>query len=400
MTSSKQSTKSSFYDICFTISIFAMMGILLALPYQNNSLISLGTYTIAGCAVVMFVRYFIDHLQYVPWEEIVFVGLAVMCVIAVLVDRAVSFASLVSVICFLEIPMFMLCAKETMTKKPAIIFLWVQYILSFYYIYLSRTDKANYYIGFYGTTTIDELTLGYHNPNETAMYLFTCFLSLLIAFLFYKRFILRLMFGINAVMIFRLVWLTESRAGIVSCALAVVAFILIKLIPVGKFVTKIAIAVPWLMVAAIYFFNDALVEIEFLGSSVETGRIDVFQNALKGMNFFRFLFGNFSISFNNMHNVYITVFATIGIFGVILYSSYLSNSLISQSDKVVNNLSEKMAYVGVLLFVIYSSVEAAMMVSGSAYAVCFTGIYVYFSYDQDESEEDEKSMRWLRKSAK
>lgn len=392
MTSSKQSTKSSFYDICFTISIFAMMGILLALPYKNNSLISLGTYTIAGCAVVMFVRYFIDHLQYVPWEEIVFVGLAVICVIAVLVDRAVSFASLVSVICFLEIPMFMLCAKETMTKKPAIIFLWVQYILSFYYIYLSRTDKANYYVGFYGTTTIDELTLGYHNPNETAMYLFTCFLSLLIAFLFYKRFILRLMFGINAVMIFRLVWLTESRAGIVSCALAVVAFILIKLIPVGKFVTKIAIVVPWLMVAAIYFFNDKLVEIEFLGSSVETGRINVFDQVFKGINFFEFLFGDFlKHTFDNLHNIYISIFGTIGIFGVLLYSSYLSNSLLSQSNRTIHDISEKMAYVGILLFVIYSSVEATFFVGGSAFAMCFIGVYACFMFGDGVSKEVYKS---------
>ncbi len=386
MTSSKQSTKSSFYDVCFTISIFAMMGILLALPYQNNRLISFGTYAIAGCAVIMCARYFIEHLQYVPSEEIAFWGLAVICVISVLVARAVSFASIVSVICFLEIPMFMLCAKETMTKKPAIIFLWVQYILSFYYIYLSRTDKANYYIGFYGTSTIDELTLGYRNPNETAMYLFTCFLSLLIAFLFYKRFILRLMFGINAVMIFRLVWLTESRAGIVSCILVIIAIFLIKWVPVGKFVTKIAIAVPWVMVAAIYFFNDALVDIHFLGSSVETGRINVFDQVFKNINFFKFLFGDFlRHTFDNLHNVYISIFGTIGIFGVLLYSSYLSNSLLSQSNRTIHNISEKMAYVGILLFVIYSSVEATFFVGGSAFAMCFIGVYSFFIMQNNAS---------------
>ena len=394
---SKQTEKSSFYDICFIISIFAMVGILLALPYQNNRIVSLGTYVIAGCAFIMCIRYFFEHLQYVSRIDISLFALVLVCIIAMLFSHSDFKANIVSAACFLEIPMFILCCKETKSKNPAKVFLWAQYIMSFYYLYLSRGSKAYYYKGLYGDTTIDELTLAYRNPNETSMYLFACFLSLLIAFFFYKRFILKLMFGANAVMVFKLVWLTQSRAGIVSCVLAIIAFVLIKIIPVNSFVTKLAIAVPWIMVAIIYFFNEKLVEINFLGSSVETGRINVFDKVLGNLNFIKFLFGDFAThSFDNLHNVYISIFGTIGIFGVILYSSYLSNALISSSDKTVDNLSDKMAYLCVLLMVVYSSVEAALFVAGSAYAMCFVGVYACFvledksRYDNNEKGYDDR----------
>ena len=386
----KQTDKSKFYDNCFVISIFSMMGILLALPYQNNGLISLCTYVIAICAVIMCAVYFLENFEYVARHEFAVLFLALVCLVAIFLSHSDFRGNIVAAACFLEIPIFMLCGKEIKSKRPAKTFLWVQYILSLYYLNLSLTDKAYYYNhGIYGATTLEELTLSYRNPNETAMYLFACFLSLLIAFLTYKHFVLRLMFGVNAVLIFRLIWMTESRAAIVSAVLALIALVLYRVIPVSSFVTKVAIAIPWVMVAIIYFFNDQLVDMNFLGSSVETGRINVFDKVFSSLNLKKILFGDFAThSFNNLHNVYISIFGTIGIFGVILYSSYLSSVLISQSQRDVYNPSMKMAYVGVLLMVVYASVEAAYFVGGSAYAMCFIGIYTCFVLDENVSHEE------------
>ncbi len=388
----KQTNKSKFYDNCFVISIFSMMGILLALPYQNNSLISLGTYVIAFCAILMGAWYYLEHFKYLSRHELSLLFLALVCVVALFFSHSDLRTNIVETACFLEIPMFMLCGKEIKTKRPAKTFLWVQYILSFYYIFLSLTSKAHYYVhSRYGATSIEELTLAYRNPNETSMYLFACFLSLLIAFLSYRRFVLRLMFSVNAVLIFRLIWMTQSRAGIVSAILTIVALVLYKVIPVSSFVTKAAIAIPWVMVAIIYFFNEQLVEINFLGSSVETGRLGVFDQVFGSLNLKKILFGDFAThSFDNLHNVYISVFGTIGIFGVILYASYLSSVLISQSQRDVHNASEKMSYLGVLLMVVYSSVEATFFVGGSAFAMCFIGAYSCFVLGDISQEEDER----------
>lgn len=391
----KEKKKSNFYDNCFIISIFAMLAILLALPYQNNGIISLGTYAIAGCSVFMCIKYFLEHFNYSMRREMPFLSLVCVCVVAVIFSPADIKTNLVVIICFLEIPMFLLCGKEIKTKLPAKIFLWVQYALSFYYLHLSLTDKAYYFKTSFGETELEELTLAYHNPNETAMYLFACFLSLLIAILFYKRLILRILFGVNAVLIFILVWLTQSRAGMLSCILAVVAFAFIKKIKVSSFIAKIAIAIPWVMVAAIYFFNEQLAEINFLGSSFETGRINVFEQVFSQLDVGRFLFGDFAVHrFDNLHNVYISVFGTIGIFGVIIYALYLSNMLITQSGRTIHNFSEKMAFYGMLLMVIYASVEATFFVGGSAYAMCFIGIYIssVFGIDVSDDGSEKKPM--------
>lgn len=394
MTSSLNHTsKEKFYDNCFVISIFSMMGILVALPYQNTALISLCTYVIAICAVVMCAAYYIENFKYVARHEFSLLILALVCVLSISLSNSDIRTNVVEAACFLEIPMFMLCGKGIKSKRPAKTFLWGQYILSFFYLYLSLTSKSHYFVHEkYGPTSIEELTLAYRNPNETSMYLFACFLSLIVAFLTYKRFSLRVMFGVNAVFVFRMIWMTQSRAGIVSSVLAIFALVLFKIVPVSRVVTKLAIAIPWVMVAIIYFFNEKLVEINFLGSSVETGRLSIFDKVFANMTFKKLLFGDFAAhSFDNLHNVYISVFGTIGIFGVILYASYLSSVLISQSNRSAVTASEKMAYFGVLLLMVYSSVEATFFVGGSAFAMCFIGVYTCFvSGEIESSDEDEE----------
>ena len=53
----KKSNKFNLYDICFIVSAFSMLIILLSIPYEINRGISLGTYAIAGCSMLVFVKY-------------------------------------------------------------------------------------------------------------------------------------------------------------------------------------------------------------------------------------------------------------------------------------------------------------------------------------------------------
>lgn len=381
ISTSKRTSTNDVYDIGFIVSAIAMAGILLAMPYQISSVISLGTYAIAGCAVIMYIKYVIDHMNRMVFLGVILFFLIAICFLTVFVSHKDLKSDMVSAICFLEIPMFMLCGKEIKSKHSVKIFIWIQYILSFYYLYLSTTNKAHYFEGSYGTAYLNELTLSYHNPNEASMYLTACLLTLLVAIILYKNILLKILFGVNAGIVLGLVFLTRSRAGMLVCIAVCILLIFLKKIPVTRMVTRLAFAAPLVMVILIYFFNDKMVEWQIFGSSVETGRINVFNQVFNNLEFHEFFLGDFgNLAFNNLHNIYISVFGTIGIIGFILYVAYMYNMFIRHQED--NNYAQKLAYIGILLLVIYSSVESTFFTGGSAFAMCFMGLYLLAGFSE------------------
>ena len=384
----KQKNKFNLYDVCFIISALAGAGILIAMPYKETTIMSLGTYTIAICAVLMYVKRFSNYLHHMSHQDLAVLLLVFVCLTAVGFSHSDIKTNFINLLCFLEIPIFMLCAKNFNSKRTLEFFLWVQYILSFYYLYLSQTDKAYLFEGKYDIMQLEELTLSYNNPNEAAMYLTACFVALLIAVVTYKKIILKLMFLINATIVAYLVWLTGARVGVVVCALVAMCLVFIKKIKIKKAITRIILLIPMIMIILIYSYNDQLVNLQLLGSSVETGRINVFEYVFSDLDFREIFFGDFAThSFANFHNIYVTIFGTIGIFGVTIYAFFLDHSLISQQKNVDYSLAQKMAYIGVLSFVIYSSVEATLFTGGSAFAMCFIGVFVSFAFQSQKTEE-------------
>lgn len=380
--SHKNSKTYNLYDICIVISAVAMVGILIAIPYQISSVMSLGTYIIAICAAIMYGKHIAENLHQMPYQGIILILLIIVCFFAVLISHENLKNDIVSAICFLEIPIFMLCGKQILSKRSTEVFLWLQYILSFYYLFLSTTNMAHYFEGPYGVTVIDELTLAYHNPNEASMYLTACFLTLLVAITTYKKLMFKILFGINAILIFALVWQTGSRAGILVCIMAIACIIFAKKIPVKRYMTRIALATPLIMIILILLFNDKMVEWQILGSSVDTGRIHIFNRVFNNLEFHEFLLGDFAThNFNNLHNIYISIFGTIGIFGVVLYAIYMNNML-TPHQQGRYSLVQKMAYLGALLLIIYSSVESAIFTGGSAFAMCFIGLYLSSTFNK------------------
>ena len=219
----------SIYDVCFVISAIAMLVILVALPQEMNNFVSLGTYVIGGCAIVVLAISFMDDFRKIDIKGILLILLMAIAFFALyisytgnpehlILDEDSELKNhLVALLCFFEIPIFMLGATKVKSKVTKHFFFWVQYILSFYYIYLSTTNKAYFFEGEYKDIYLDELTLSYHNPNEASIYLTCCFFTLLIATRAYKKLFPKVLFWINAIAVLRLVLLTKSRAGMIAC---------------------------------------------------------------------------------------------------------------------------------------------------------------------------------------
>ena len=225
---------------------------------------------------------------------------------------------------------------------------------------------------------MEELTLSYHNPNEASMYLTCCLFVLMIGITFYKQIWIKVLFAVNAIYMVYLINLTQSRAGIISALIAIIMFVCNKWIKINKIFTRIALVIPLVMAVLIYFFNEQLTEIKILGESMETGRKGVFEQLFSVLEFTEIFTGDFATHpFDNFHNVYISIFATIGIFGVLCYVFYFEKTLFLIAEKKDLTSYSKAACIGVLTLLVYSSVEATIFTGGSAYAMCFVGIYVF-----------------------
>ena len=385
----KKSNKFNLYDICFVVSAFSMLIILLSIPYEINRGISLGTYAIAGCSILALAKYLVEHMRKMPIQGILLLVLIVICVAAFGFSHSNIRANLVKLVCFLEIPIFMLCSKEITSKRTVEVFLWVQYALSFYYIYLSFSDKAHIFKGPYGLIQMEELTMSYHNPNEASMYLTCCLLVLMIGITFYKQNWIKILFAVNAIYMVYLINLTQSRAGIISALIAIIMFVCNKWIKINKIFTRTALVIPLVMAVLIYFFNEQLAEIKILGESMETGRKDVFEQVFSVLEFTEIFTGDFAThAFDNLHNVYISIFATIGIFGVLCYVFYFEKTLFLIAEKKDLTSYSKAACVGVLTLLVYSSVEATIFTGGSAFAVCFVSVYIFGAYESPKQLKD------------
>lgn len=359
------------------VSILAMALILIAMPFKNDAIISLCTYLIAFISVVLLVKCFVDNATALPMAALLFMILAFIALFVMLLFSSVDFRQgIVKVLCFLEIPILMLSFEKKSEVKLLPILFWTQYALSWYYMYLSTTEKAHFFVGTYSNTFIPELTLGYNNPNETAIYLLCCFMVLGPAVLYFKSIALRVLFIINTILVFRLIVLTQSRAGILVAIASTFFLVFRNKISVKKWLIRVVLLFPLVIVFAIIFFHDELVSLRLLGDSVETGRIGVYNQVFDMLEFHEIFVGDFTTHlFDNLHNVYISIFGTIGIFGVIVYVAYLS----SMTNRIVKaGLSldfKKAGFFNVLLLIAHSSVEASLFVAGSAYAMSFICVY-------------------------
>lgn len=393
----------SIYDICFAFSAIAMLVILVAIPQKMNNLVSLGTYAIGGCAIVVLVVSFMDDFRRINLKEICLILLIAVTFFALyisytgtpehlILDEDSELKNhLVALLCFFEIPIFMVGATKLKSKGTIQVFLWTQYILSFYYLYLSRTDKAYFFEGQYSDIYLDELTLSYHNPNEASIYLTCCFFTLLIGTRVYKKLFPKILFWINAVAVLRLVLLTQSRAGTVSCILGLAFYFLYKMIPISKLITRIALFAPLVMAFLIYFFNEELSNVKFLGSAFDTDRKNVFDRVFENLELYEIFAGDFQTHlFGNLHNMYISIFATIGIFGVIFYILYCDTLLVKLSEKDSVLPYQKIAYLCVLMLIIYSSVESALFCSGSAFAMNFISVFMLFVFENPDNNQIEE----------
>ena len=366
----------------------AVLMILVAQPYKNSAWMSRGTYLIFLCTAWVFVRRFTDLNKKIKYSELMFFLIAIGGVVAFIYAGSFSFGRIVPLLCFFELPILMVSVEKSNAVVKNIIY-GVYFFLGIFYIRLSFSDKAHYYMGFYGESTVEELTLGFSNPNLTAMFLVFSLLVILIATSEIKRKILKSVFFAFSCVLLVLIYKTMSRAGLFIALIAIATVFLQRQKMVNSLLKKFA----WIFPAVFFlfillgreFYGDRL----FMGEEFDTGRIMIYDRALSGFdNLPTLLFGKYSeFAGVNLHNTVVAILASYGIMTAISYLAFLKCK-INEDFKLVENKSQETALFSFMLIILYSSVEAAFFISGSAYAVQVFSIY-YLCLPEEEKEPKE-----------
>jgi len=363
------------YDSPLYLMLLGMVMIQIAVPLRNEPIQSLGTWLIIASCVGAFMLTL--HLK--KWNLKNFVAIIALIIIicsSIVYSLNLSYRSIVVASCFLEIPIFMGAYSSVINVSIRKMIYICFSLLSAYYIYISITSLGHIFYSKYGAYQTSYLTLGYANPNETAMYLFAALIVVLSLLFDVKSIILKCAIVIELMILVWLLWQTMSRTGILMGCFFLISVLWCRKRTIPKSARIISLLIPIIFLLAMLIFKVWMSNWMILGETINTGRDEIYEQVLDNLNIITFFIGDYAFQFQNLHNGFWSIFGTIGLLGALVYFWFINNKLRDIEKKVAASGSSKVAFIGLLCIFIYTSTEAAFITSGSAFAALFVSIYL------------------------
>ena len=361
---------STVYTAILYLMLMCQMLILTGLPFRIYIIVSVGTWGIMLCQAVSLLMLFADGKKKIL-DNNRFMILAILFVISVfmiLLSRKIDMLSIVKLLTFMQLPTFLFIATRNNKRQLKEVIYGVNLVYPVLFFVLSRMPFAHRIVGEYGDATHQDITLGYNNPNEAAIYMMFCFFILLSAMYYYKGGLLRFVAFAEACVMGYLIYLTNCRAAILICFVIIVYMMFTIEIRIQPLLLGTVFLIPIIYTVSLICF-PSLAYIELLGETIENGRRNIIIAFIDELNLFEFMFGNFSkYQLGNMHNAMVSVIASMGIivFGVYFTSIYFGYK------RIIGSAWGKRDFMplalGMLGIIIHSTAEAAPLVSGSVYA--------------------------------
>ena len=256
------------------------------------------------------------------------------------------------------------------SKRMLNIVFTINFLISFVFILLSFSNyKYAGYENFLGTSGA-WLTLGYNNPNQTAMYLLLSMIILYCALNYYTKKIARILILFDIIYSAKLLLETSSRTCILIAILITVIIVFKKKYTVPKYITTFVLLLP-LIVMLIYPFlyeNRWIYSFEFGGKTDFSSRSYMFRSVLIGVKD-RVWFGDFGINqLNNLHNGVLSVYASLGLAGLILFYIYYYKTYFNIYNNGFKSRTAYISFIGLLAIFIHACTEGAFITGGSMYA--------------------------------
>lgn len=361
--------------------LLGLLSIQIANPLKIYISVSFGTALIALAAIFAFFSA-ISLETKVDSSLSIIVILAAVMLFSMMTNSGISISNIVTFLCFFEIPLFFYAYKELDSIRVKKTIYLVYFALSIFYIALSFSGNAHILSTKGVNYIVSSLTLGFSNPNETAIYLFVCFSVLLSMFFDVKKTLFKLVLLVDLIYIASMICRTESRTMLVSLIAMIVLTFLFRNKRMPSLVVIFSFIVPVLFIFVLQSYGDLIL----LGERIETGRLDIFSRVTEKMTITKFFIGDYNFKFDNLHNLYVSVFGTIGIIGVTTFVLFL----MKKTEYALKNATSKVnriAVIGFVILIISSSTEAAVFVAGSAYAASVVTLYVLSVLKEGKKDE-------------
>jgi len=387
--SQKKALDCSYYAIvisciCALIQLYALPRDMLSWISLSNRVLMIIWIVFVGWAVLKKVE------QRFPAQLSGALALVIMSAMAYFVASLDSPSQAVSnglkLMGFLILPLMLLYSTvfqiDSRAKTTVLVF---NLLASLVFIDLYNSDKRYIFEGDYEIINLDVITLGYSNPNRTAMYLFLCTVCLVAGVFYFKNVLLKAVFAADAACMAWFLWQTGARTAM----LLLVVFGVLVWISGKREIPKIWIIIA-LFVPLLYILLLPLAPTwTFLGEALFNGREEVYNRYFNNLTFRSFLLGNMNrFQFANLHNGYLAIAASVGVPACIGYAHLLKTCMQINNPKQNAPAFERVAFIGFLCSVMYTGAEAAFFVGGSTYAMLVFSVCVLFAKARFVSVEE------------
>lgn len=329
-----------------------------------------------GCFIILFVKTMHKFGSFIGAREMVCIILLTGVIFASLIlnDGEVTFDThIMGILGFIEMPLaIMLMDRVDYNARNTRFVLYINILIAIVFSALSVSGYA--YSGI-----LDSLYLGYSNPNTTAIYLMLNQAILIIFLPMLKNIILKC--AVIGLCIYEeyLIYLTDSRTCLIVSIVIVIYYFWGRKIKIPKWLIGVSIFLPvaFLLIYSNMYANGKFMDLQILGKGFYSGREAFFLEQLARLSE-NYVFGDVRQHyFTNMHNGPLTIIASCGILGYILWFLFYFWTLRRYYDGARNQI-QFIALVAILGVFIHSSSEAALIVGGAHYSIIVATFYWIF----------------------
>lgn len=230
--------------------------------------------------------------------------------------------------------------------------------------------------GFAYSGRLPLLYLGYSNPNTTAIYLLLNQSILIIFLRNIRQWWLKLLVTVLCVYEVYLLFLTGSRTCLLASILIIAFYLSGKKFHIPRIVIIVAILFPlafvWIYTGL--YASGQYIDKVFLGKELFSGREQLFYEIFSNISG-SLAFGDVTqYAFTNAHNAPLTIIASVGVVGYVLYFLYYSNFIFSYYKKN-SSIQQNIALVTIMATFLHSASEAVLMVGGAQYSIIVATLY-------------------------
>lgn len=368
--------KLSMLRLCFYLTLVSNLVIFIAQPLDIVILESLASRCLMLCNMAAFFLTANHCLkQYIPYKvnqilTIVFI-LGFSFVSYELSSGSGMYSYIIRMWCYLALPFYFLYIDYLKPDRKMINFIFItSFLVSVLFIFLSFS-KYSYagYEAFLGTNRA-WLTLGYDNPNQTAMYLLIIIIILFCAFHFYKKRYARLLILLDIIYMAKLLTDTSSRTCIIIAILVAAAILFKRKYTVSRYIVAGILLLPAIfMFAYPYLYEHGWVYLFEMGGKADfSARSYIFQATLSSVSD-KILFGDFgTYQLQNLHNGALSVYASLGLVGLLFFYIYYFRAYFNILKNEIRSRTAYISFIGLLAVFIHACTEGAFIIGGSMYA--------------------------------